>query len=142
MEMMKSKAFGKHVMKLISLFFAITLWFYVLNSEPLELEKNLVVEYLLPKGLAISNIVPKEVTVRLKGSRTFMRNLFLENEKVYVNLKNQRIKSNSEMEHVIGHPDIPAPFGIQVLSVEPKRLEIKNPKGSDKKSEGQSESGG
>ncbi|MCO4794160.1 MAG: hypothetical protein KC493_10625 [Bacteriovoracaceae bacterium] len=125
MEVIKSnKGLSKHLLKLISFFFGITLWFYVLNSEPLEVTKTLELEYILPKGVAISNIHPPDVKVKLKGSRTFMRNLFGGNEKVFVNLKSSGIKGKGSIEHLIGEQDIPAPFGVQVLSIEPKVLEL------------------
>ncbi len=124
MDAAKPQTFSKHLLKLLSFFFAVTLWFYVLNSEPLEVEKNLPVEYLLPDSIAISNSYPTEVTVKLKGSRTFMRNLFAGKEKVFVDLKNKTLKPNTSMEHTINDHDIPAPFGVQVLSVEPKIIEL------------------
>lgn len=124
MDTSKPQTFSKHLLKLFSFFFAVTLWFYVLNSEPLEVEKTLPLEYLLPESIAISNNYPLEVTVKMKGSRTFMRNLFSEKEKVFVDLKNARLKPNTSMEHTISDHDVPAPFGVQVLSVEPKTIEL------------------
>ena len=124
MEVARQHKFSKHLLKLFSVFFAVTLWFYVLNSEPLEVEKNLPIEYLLPDKIAISNSYPVEVKVKLKGSRTFMRNLFTSKEKVFIDLKNRKIKSNSSIEHTLHATDIPAPFGVQVLSVDPKLIEL------------------
>lgn len=133
METARQQKFSKHLLKLFSVFFAITLWFYVLNSEPLEVEKKLPIEYLLPSKIAISNSYPTEVNVKLKGSRTFMRNLFTAKEKVFVDLKNKRIKSNSSLEHTLHATDIPAPFGVQVLSVEPKLIELNFQKTTSKR---------
>ncbi len=40
-----------------------------------------------PTGMAISELPPSEVLVKVKGSRAFVRNLFNDNEKVFINLK-------------------------------------------------------
>jgi len=132
-ETVEKPTYSKHLLKLFSLFFGVTLWFYVLNSEPLEAEKTLKIEYLLPEKIAISNIYPTEVKVKLKGSRTFMRNLFTGKEKVFVDLKNSNLKTNSSLEHVIHDTDVPAPFGVQVLSVQPKLIELQFQKNMTKR---------
>ena len=70
------KGFSKHTLKIISLFFGTTLWFYVLNSAPVVTTQKIPLNFKLPKNMAISNVIEREVIVKLKGSRVFMRNIF------------------------------------------------------------------
>ncbi len=120
----QQKPLSKHAMKIISLFFAITLWFYVLNSSPIIIEKKIPINFKIPEGMAISNIIPREVTVKIKGSRVFMQNIFKKNEFVFINL-NKLFKNKKELDIKIGVEDIPVPFGVEVLDMGPKSLTIK-----------------
>ena len=122
----QQKPLSRHTLKFISLFFAITLWFYVLNSAPIIIEKKIPFNFKLPKGMAISNIVDKEVTVKLKGSRVFMRNIFKQNNFIFINLKKYILgKKRKEIDVKLGPQDIPVPFGVEVLEINPKNLNIK-----------------
>ncbi|MBT7608879.1 MAG: YbbR-like domain-containing protein [Bacteriovoracaceae bacterium] len=122
----QQKQISNHTLKLISLFFAITLWFYVLNSAPIIIEKKIPLNLKLPKGMAISNIVDQEITVKLKGSRVFMRNIFNQNTFIFINLKKYIIsKSKKEIDLKLGPADIPVPFGVEVLDISPKNLNLK-----------------
>jgi YbbR domain-containing protein len=122
----QQKPLSKHSMKFISVFFAITLWFYVLNSAPIVIEKKIPLNFKLPKGMAISNIIDQEITVKLKGSRVFMRNIFQHNNFIFINLSKYIIsKKKKEIDLKIGPADIPVPFGVEVLDISPKDLNIK-----------------
>ena len=90
---MKRETAQRHSLKIIAIFFAVSLWFYVLNSEPIEVEKKLSISYIVPKGYAIANISEKELTLKLKGSKAFLQNLFSNNEKLKVDLKPYFISS-------------------------------------------------
>ena len=83
---MKRETAQRHSLKIIAIFFAVSLWFYVLNSEPLQIEKKLTINYILPKGYAISSLSEKEVTLKLKGSKAFIQNVFSNKEKINVDL--------------------------------------------------------
>lgn len=112
---------NKHLLKIISLFLSITLWFYVLNSEPLEVERKMALVLLPPPGLALNVEVPRDVSVKIRGNRTFVQDLMASNEKLYIDLKDHPY--DQETFAVTFSSDmIPVPFGIEVLEVTPQQV--------------------
>lgn len=124
-EKAQQKQISKHTLKIISFFFAVTLWFYVLSSAPILIEKKLPINFKVPKGMAISNVVEKEVVVKIKGSRVFLRNIFEKNNFIFVNLNRYFFdKKKKNIDVKIGVQDIPVPFGVEVLEIKPSKIEI------------------
>jgi YbbR domain-containing protein len=122
----QQKPLSRHTLKFISVFFAITLWFYVLNSAPIVIEKKIPLNFKLPKGMAISNLIDSEVTVKLKGSRVFMRNIFQQNNFIFLNLTKFILnKKKKEIDVKLSPADVPVPFGVEVLEISPKNLNIR-----------------
>tara|TARA_R110002072_G_scaffold64203_4_gene159609 strand:+ start:54083 stop:54997 length:915 start_codon:yes stop_codon:yes gene_type:complete len=118
---LKSFELNKNLLKIISLFLSVTLWFYVLNSEPLEVERKMSLVLLPPPGLALNVEVPKEIRVKIKGNRTFVQDLMKSNEKLFIDLKDHPY--GQETFAVTFSPDmIPVPFGIEVLEIEPQQV--------------------
>ncbi len=121
---MKLERTQRHTLKIISLFFAVSLWFYVLNSEPIELERKMPVEFLLPKGYAISSMTERQVSLKLKGSKAFIGNVFSNKEKITIDL-NPYFKKYGKNFKVAFHPtQIHVPFGVDVLEISPKETHV------------------
>jgi len=76
------------ILKLISLIFALVLWFFVMGEKrqevgfpvPLKLEN-------IPQGLMLANEVPSLVDVRISGPRTLLMNLSPQDISIAVDLK-------------------------------------------------------
>lgn len=117
---MKLDQAHRHTLKIISVFFAISLWFYVLNSEPIEIEKKIAIEYLLPKGYTISSLEEKELTVKLKGSKAFISSVFSSKEKLTVDLNPYYQKYGKFFKVLFYSSQIPVPFGVDILDIHPK----------------------
>jgi YbbR domain-containing protein len=114
----------RHTLKIISIFFAVSLWFYVLNSEPVEIEKKIQIDYLLPKGYAISSQTERNIILKLKGSKAFIGNVFSNKEKLTVDL-NPYFKKSGKSFKVEFHPSqITVPFGVDILEMTPKTAQI------------------
>lgn len=129
----QSERVRRHLLKLLAVLFSFCLWFYVLNSESLEVEVKLPLVLIPPTGMAISELPPSEVLVKVKGSRAFVRNLFNDNEKVFINLKRRGSKTNNGTFVKILPSDIPHPLGVQVTQILPAELTIKMEKRKTKK---------
>lgn len=110
--------------KIFSIFAALSLWFYVLNSEPMEVTRELPLELVTPAGQAVANRVPAKVSVRLKGSRAFIQNLFRGEEKVYVDLRDPAYENRSEFDVPLTPNLVPVPFGIEVLELTPSFIPV------------------
>lgn len=121
---MKLEKTQRHTLKIISIFFAISLWFYVLNSEPIELERKMNVEFILPKGYAIASQTERQLNLKLKGSKAFIGNVFSKEEKIMVDL-NPYFKKYGKHFKVTYHPSqITVPFGVDVLEISPKESQV------------------
>ncbi len=117
----KGQMAGRHLLKIFSLVSAATLWFYVLNSEPLEIERKVGLVLLPPRGLAVNTEVPKTISVKLKGSRAFVKDLFFEGERIFVDLKNFPYQQKA-FAVTFDKSMIPVPFGVEVLEVNPTQV--------------------
>jgi YbbR domain-containing protein len=63
-------------LKLVSLAFAVVLWFFVMGEQRHEVSHAVPVEYRnLPKGLVIANEVPEIVIVTVSGPRALLSHL-------------------------------------------------------------------
>jgi YbbR domain-containing protein len=64
------------LLKLISLAFALVLWFFVMGEQRHEVSHMVPVDYRnVPKGLVIANEVPTVVTVTVSGPRALLTRL-------------------------------------------------------------------
>jgi YbbR domain-containing protein len=121
---MKRETAQRHSLKIIAIFFAVSLWFYVLNSEPVQIEKKLLVNYIVPKGFAIANLAEKEVVVKIKGSNAFIKNIFTNKEKLNVDLNPYFITSGKSFKVKFNTSDVSVPFGVEILDITPKDTSI------------------
>ncbi|MBT3583694.1 MAG: YbbR-like domain-containing protein [Halobacteriovoraceae bacterium] len=117
--MISNSGLDKHALKIISLIFSVSLWFYVLNSEPLIIERKVELRLIAPRGKAINNLLPKEISVKVKGSRAFVKDLFSKNEKIGIDLHSYPHKAGEPIKVNINPSDIPVPFGVDVIKIMP-----------------------
>jgi YbbR domain-containing protein len=76
------------MIKLLSLFFALILWFFVMGEQNLEKGFAVPVELSnLPEGLIVSNDVPSLLDVRISGPRTVLMNLQQDDLAINIDLK-------------------------------------------------------
>src|SRR5690554_2071476 len=75
-------------LKLVSLTFALILWFFVMGERKLEVGYSVPLELEnLPPGLMIANDIPTSVDVRISGPRTILMNLHPRDIRISVDLK-------------------------------------------------------
>lgn len=115
---------SKTFFKIFSVFSAVSLWFYVLNSEPLEVIRELPIEFVTPADQAVANLVDTHVKVKLKGSRAFMQNLLRQDEKFLVDLRDSSYQNRSEFDVTLNPAMLPIPFGVEVIEVVPSQMTI------------------
>jgi len=121
---MKRETAQRHSLKIIAIFFAVSLWFYVLNSEPVQIEKKLTINYITPKGYMVASLAEKEVTLKIKGSKAFIQNIFTNKEKLNVDLNPYFVSSGKNFKVKFYVSDVSVPFGVEVLDVSPKETAI------------------
>lgn len=121
----RSERLRRHLLKLLAVLFSFSLWFYVLNSEPLEVEVKLPLILIPTKGKAISEVPTGELLVKVKGPRVFVRNIFQKGEKVFIDLKRRGKKIKGGLKVKILPSDIPHSLGIDVTDIQPSIVEVK-----------------
>lgn len=121
---MKRETAQRHTLKIIAIFFAVSLWFYVLNSEPVQIERKLTINYIVPKGYIVANLPSTEVTLKLKGSKAFIQNIFSNKEKFNIDLTPYFLSSGKNFKVKFYASDINVPFGVEIQDLSPKETLI------------------
>jgi len=107
-------------LKLISLFFAIFLWYFVVGEDKVDVNLLIPVEIVnLPRDLVISNQYKKELDVTVSGSRGLIRGMSRQNMTKTVDL------SDAEPGTIVirNTPEsLNLPRGIRVMRIQPTHL--------------------
>ncbi len=109
-------------LKILSLVFAIILWFFVVLEDKVEQDVDVFIHYQhVPKGLMLVNTPPNKIHVKVVGPRSILRNLSRKTLSLNIDL--------SEFERgrhlVVLHPkDIPLPAGLEIIGIQPEKIEI------------------
>ncbi len=107
-------------LRLASLIAGTTLWFYVLNSEPVSVEQEFALQLSLPEGQAVSNEWPKSIKVQLKGARVFLETIDPHQMIIMAEAsaapRRQVIRLTPSM--------VPLPFGVEVVSIIPDTINL------------------
>lgn len=123
---MKLKASETTILKMVSVLFAVVLWLYVLGTESSQIEKTMAVEFILPKGLAITSMVPNELKFTLQGPRAFMRTIVDSDESMLIDLNRHHNRGGKVAFSLrVRDEDLGVPLGVSILKVEPEVLNIK-----------------
>jgi len=122
---LKNKVFiNSYLFKILALFLSFTLWFFVLNSNPIEVERKIKLKFILPTGHAISNVVTKKLLVTYKGPRTYLRGANFDEKNIFINLKKLKRKGKNKINLKLQLDDIPTAFGVNPIKFSPTTLRV------------------
>ncbi len=111
------------VLKVLSLVFALVLWFFVMGERKLERGYNGPLELKnLPVGLMVANEVPSLVDVRISGPRTLLVNLGPTELSIVVDLKGLKpgVTTFRRLEERVNLPG-----GLRVTRLSPSFVDVK-----------------
>ncbi len=115
-------------LRIASIIAGTTLWFYVLNSEPVRTQREFPLKLLLPEAQVVSNIWPQNIKVELKGARVFLENVQSSGIEIVTEVastpKRQMLRLTPNM--------IALPFGVEVVSIIPDTINLQLVKESAK----------
>lgn len=115
-------------LRLASLIAGTTLWFYVLNSEPVSIEREFPLHLIMPQEQSVASEWPQKVKVQLKGARVFLETVDPGNLDIQAEIapgpKRQVLRLTPSM--------VPLPFGVEVVSIIPDTINIQLVKESAK----------
>ena len=103
------------VLKLLSFFFALFLWYFVVGEDKVDMNVTLPVEIVnLPRDLVISNQFKKQLEVTVSGQRSLIQGMAAQHISRSIDLS----KASPGTVVIQNQPDsIPLPRGINVFSV-------------------------
>ncbi|MDW7644179.1 MAG: CdaR family protein [Desulfuromonadales bacterium] len=120
---MFAKLMENWLLKLLSLSFALVLWFFVMGEQKLELGYAVPLELKnTPRGLMVANEVPSLVDVRISGPRTLLMNLSPSDISISVDLKDLQpgLTSFKRLEERLNIPS-----ALKVTRLSPSFVDVK-----------------
>ena len=120
---MVEKIFNNWLLKLVSLAFAIVLWFFVMGESRMEVNHIVSLEYVnLPEGLMIASEVPTSVALRINGPRALQVNLDQGDIGLRVDLNglSAGVTSFKRLDETL---DIPG--GLKITRISPSYVDVK-----------------
>lgn len=127
---MISKLLENWALKLLSLVFAVVLWFFVMGEQKMELQYSVPLELKnIPKGLMVANEVPSTVDVRISGPRTLLNSVRPSDISIAVDLRDLQpgLTSFKRLEERLNIPS-----ALKVTRVSPSFVDIKLERIKDK----------
>ncbi len=110
-------------LKILSVVFALILWFFVMGERKLEVGYAIPLELRnLPPGLLVANEVPTVVDVRISGPRTLLMNLRPSDVSIAVDLKDLQpgLTSFKRLEERLNIPS-----ALKVTRISPSFIDVK-----------------
>ncbi|OPL13617.1 MAG: hypothetical protein AVO38_02710 [delta proteobacterium ML8_D] len=109
-------------LKLLSLGFALLLWFFVVGEQKAEISISVPLEIInIPTDLVISNNVPNNIDVTVYGPRSMIRAMTTKGVLKVIDLKDARIGKTTV--HI--SPDsLSLPGAVRALRIQPSNIEI------------------
>ncbi len=110
------------VLKLLSLFFALFLWYFVVGEDKVDMNVTIPVEIVnLPRDLVISNQFKKQLEVTVSGQRSLIRGITSQHISRTIDLS----KATPGTVVIQNQPDsISLPRGLSILRVQPPNLTL------------------
>ncbi len=113
---------NRHLLKVLSFIAALAMWFYVLGSASVEVERQVKLSFVPPVGLSVNTEVPRALKLKLRGNRLLVGGVFTQGETVVVDL--QRRAEGGAQEVELSPSLLKLPFGVEVLEMVPERVSI------------------
>jgi YbbR domain-containing protein len=110
------------VLKLLSFFFALFLWYFVVGEDKVDMNVTIPVEIVnLPRDLVISNQFKKQLEVTVSGQRSLIRGMSEQHISRTIDLSKAK-PGTVVIQH---QPDsIPLPRGISILRIQPTSVTL------------------
>ncbi|MEA3386110.1 MAG: CdaR family protein [Thermodesulfobacteriota bacterium] len=110
------------VLKLLSLGFALLLWFFVVGEQKAEVNVSIPLELVnIPAGLVIANDIPSNIDAKVYGPRGMIRAAAAKGILRVIDLKDAT--SGKINVHILPN-SLSLPGAVRVLSIQPSDIEI------------------
>ncbi|MCL6120707.1 MAG: CdaR family protein [Deltaproteobacteria bacterium] len=108
-------------LKIFSLIFAVIIWAYVVGGTKQDevATAGLIIKNL-PKGYAVSNVMPKKIRVKLRGSRIDLAKI---NKKIFFQINGYSLLAKKNTI-ILGRSYLNLPNGIKVIKISPRIIPV------------------
>ncbi len=120
---MTESFFENWILKLVSLAFAVVLWFFVMGESRMEVNHIVQMEYNnLPEGLMIANEVPTSASIRISGPRALQANISPGDINLSVDLEDLSagVTSFKRLDETLNIPS-----GLKITRISPSYVDVK-----------------
>jgi YbbR domain-containing protein len=107
--------------KLVALFVTLILWVTILGRGDIVMNKDVALEFLLPRNMAIADKIERKVAVKVSGPRMALKKFGQHPGTITVDLSRSRPGRTRAM---ISPKSVEVPFGVKVLSVTPDSIDV------------------
>jgi YbbR domain-containing protein len=107
--------------KLVALFVTLILWVTILGRRDFTLSKDMDIEFLLPRAIAVAQAGDHHVTVKVSGPRMALKKFAQNPGTITVDLGRAQ---PGTVTAKISPRSIDVPFGVKVLSVSPETVSV------------------
>ncbi len=109
--------------KLVALFVTLILWVTILGRRDFVLSKEMDIEFLLPRTIAIAETNrDRRVTVKVSGPRMALKKFQTNPGTITIDLGRQA--EPGPIKATITPRNVEVPFGVKVLSVTPESITV------------------
>lgn len=116
---------NKKNLKIFSLLFSFLIWIYVVSSAEVEAEKNIIINYKLPKNYSIDNTVPYKVNVSLKGPRVLVKKYIEDASVLTFDIDKAFTRKKLSYNFPINRKTIRLPLGLELNDISLKSSFVK-----------------
>lgn len=117
----KNLLFHNLIIKIVSLFLAIILWFYVAGEQNEDLEKRAILDIEPPPGMVISSCSANKVNVLFRGSKN---RLSLISSDINIYHKIENVQKPGEYSFIISPKGMEIPSGVRVAFIRPSTITV------------------
>lgn len=121
---MKKMNKRKSILKIFAVIFSFVIWFYVLSSTSVILNKDVKINYIVPKGYSLASEVPSKLLYKLKGPRAIINELINREEIIDIDLSKNFSKSNRRYSLSYLRFTKTFSFGVKTLNISPKSIQV------------------
>lgn len=112
-------------LKIISLFFAVTLWFYIspiISKDTIEINYALPLQLKnIPENVMVAGKVEDQISVRLKGRQNAVKELDMAKTNISIDLSHGK---EGTRVYTLDRSNINIPANIDVVRIDPKIIKI------------------
>lgn len=115
---------NKHIQKILALLMSISLWFYVLNSETIELKREFTIDYVLPEGQSFDKVPLDKMNILFKGPKAFLDSYLSSNNRLAIDLSLEKLDKRKDYKIDLKESYLDLPFGVEVVEFDKKAFSV------------------